>query len=44
LFSVDFAVYGIFGENQMILSGPADLYTTMIGGFIRLKRYLWADE
>ena len=36
LLSVDFVSYGIFGENQLILSGPADLYAPMIIGFIRL--------
>ena len=29
-------ISGIFGKNQLILSCPADLYTTMIKGFIRL--------
>ena len=30
LFSIDFVIYGIFGEIQLILSGPTDLYTQMI--------------
>ena len=36
MLSVDFVIYGIFGKIQLILSGPADLFTLMIIGFIRL--------